>query len=119
MKHSEELAISTAQKQAEQQISQKDAKCLILRLKVFAHILCHEKAQKLPFKQLINQCHEILSKKEDIIFDETNTEKPQDSYEAFRQLNRSVVINLVFDGDMKMIEKSQEVRANAIAIEKL
>ena len=50
MKHSEEIAISTAQKQATPEISQKDAKCLILRLKVFAHVLCHEKANKLPFR---------------------------------------------------------------------
>lgn len=50
MKHSEEIVISSAQKQAGQEISQKDAKCLILRLKVFAHVLCHEKSNKLPFK---------------------------------------------------------------------
>ena len=116
MKHSEEIAMSTAQKQASQEISQKDAKCLILRLKVFAHVLCHEKANKLPFKQLINQCHEILSKKEDIIFDETSTDRPGDSIEALRQLNKHVVINLVFDGDMKQIEKS---RNEAIAVKKL
>lgn len=86
---------------------------------MFAHVLCHEKANKLPFRQLISLCHEILSKKEEIIFDESNLDRPQDSVEALRQLNKHVVVNLVFDGDMKQIEKSQEERANARAIARL
>ena len=72
---------------------------------MFAHVLCHEKAKKLPFRALISQCHDILSQKEDIIFDEsTNADRPQDSVDALRQLNKQVVINLVFDGDKKMVE---------------
>ena len=108
MKHSQELELSQVQKKAFQEITQEDAKCLILRLKVFAHSLCHVKAKKLPFKELIDQCHEILSKKEPIIFDETTSERPQNSVEAIRQLNKNVVINLVFDGDMKQITKTIE-----------
>lgn len=54
MKHSEELIISAAQKQARQQISKKEARCLILRIKVAAHCLCLEKIGKFPLKELIH-----------------------------------------------------------------
>lgn len=40
-----------------EQITNKDSKCLIMRLKVFAHVMCHEvapgQAGKLPFIALI------------------------------------------------------------------
>ena len=53
LKHSEELIISAAQKQAKQNISQKEAKCLIFRIKVAAHVLCSDKVGKFPLKELI------------------------------------------------------------------
>ena len=63
--------------------------------------------------------NQISTKKEEIIFDESNLDRPQDSVDALRQLNKQVIIDLVFDGDMKMIKQSQEQRASAKALEKL
>ena len=68
LKHSEELILSTAQKQARKQISQKEARCLILRIKVAAHSLCLEQSGKFPMKELIEHCHDIISNNEPILF---------------------------------------------------
>ena len=53
MKHSEELILSAAQKQAKQSISQKEARCLIFRIKVAANVLCIDKVGKFPLRELI------------------------------------------------------------------
>ena len=71
MKHSEELILSAAQKQAKQQITQKEARCLIFRIKVAANLLCIDKLGKFPMKELIHQCHDVISNYESILFAET------------------------------------------------
>lgn len=69
----EEVKQSAVKPQGRKQsISKKDSKCLILRLKVFAHVMCHQsvlaQTTKLPFLALITQCHEVLSVNEPILF---------------------------------------------------
>ena len=64
------MRLQAAQKQSKSQISQKEAKCLIFRIKTAANILCLEKLGKLPLKELIHQCHEVISNNESILFGE-------------------------------------------------
>ena len=109
MKRSDELILSAAQKQAKQQISQKEARCLLLRIKVAAHLLCIEKvAGKFPLKELISQCHDIVSTNEKILFEETTSQPRnyQDATEAIRNLHRREMVKIVYDPDGSLMEKA-------------
>lgn len=109
MKHSEELIYQAAQKQAKQQISQKEARCLILRIKVAAHCLCLERVGKFPLSELIHQCHNIISNNESILFEETKDNKiNNDATEAIRQLNRRDMIKIVYDPDLSRMEEARK-----------
>jgi len=108
MKRSEEIILSAAQKQAKQQISQKEAKCLLLRIKVAAHSLCTDKLGKFPLKELITQCHDIISCNERILFEEAKEVRNyQDATEAIRNLHRREMIKVVYDPDGSLMEKAQ------------
>ena len=108
MKRSEELILSAAQKQAKQQISQKEARCLLLRIKVAAHSLCLEKIGKFPLKELIQQCHDIISSNEKILFEDSKEPRTyQDATEAIRALNRREMIKVVYDPNGSIMEKAQ------------
>ena len=66
-------------------ISQKEAKCLIFRIKVAAHVLCSDKVGKFPLKELIQQCHYVISNNESILFDASkDTRVNLDASEAIR-----------------------------------
>lgn len=92
---------------AKDQVTKKDSKCLILRLKVFAHVMCHANQDKvLPFIGLISQCHSVLSVNEPILFSKESKDG-QSTVDALRQLNRMVVINLVYDPDRKNIDRDR------------
>lgn len=109
MKHSEELILSAAQKQAKQQITQKEARCLIFRIKVAANLLCIEKLGKFPLKELIHQCHEVISNYESILFQETKDTRSNnlDASEAIRSLHRREMIKVVYDPDGSLMEQAQ------------
>ena len=107
MKHSEELVYSAAQKQA-QQISLKEARCLILRIKVASHVLCIDKSTKLPLKELVQKCHDVISDNESILFEETRENRTSlDATEAIRQLNRRDMVKVVYDPDGALMEKAR------------
>jgi len=101
----------TMKTQSSDQITKKDSKCLIMRLKVFAHVMCHEigpnQTKKLPFIALIAQCHSVLSVNEPILFSK-DTKDNTSTVDALKQLNRHCVINLVYDPDRKNIFKSKK-----------
>lgn len=108
MKHSEELILSAAQKQAKQQISQKEARCLIFRIKIAANLLCIDKLGKQPLKELVHLCHSVLSNNESILFEETKDRGVAlDASEAIRSLNRRDMIKVVYDPDGSLMEQAQ------------
>ena len=57
---------------------------MILRIKVAAHALCVEKVNKLPFKDLIAQCHQVIQSNESILFDTKDSRQNMDASEAIR-----------------------------------
>lgn len=89
------------------QLTKKDSECLILRLKVFAHVMCHQIGSKMPFISLIAQCHSVLSVNEPILFSKDTKDGGQNTVDALKQLNRHCVINLVYDPDRKQIDKDR------------
>ena len=73
-------------------------------------MLCIEKvAGKFPLKELISQCHDIVSTNEKILFEETTsqTRNYQDATEAIRNLHRREMIKIVYDPDGSLMEKAQ------------
>ena len=73
-----------------------------------AHLLCIEKIGKFPLKELIDQCHHIISNNESILFEETKENRtPMDATEAIRSLNRRDMIKVVYDPDGSLMEKAQ------------
>lgn len=71
-------------------------------------MLCIEKIGKFPLKELIDQCHHIISNNESILFEETKENRtPMDATEAIRSLNRRDMIKVVYDPDGSLMEKAQ------------
>lgn len=71
----------------------------------------------MPLKELIHQCHEIVSNNESILFGETKeTKSHQDATEAIRQLNRRDMIKLVYDPDGSLMEQAK-LKAQGIPTE--
>ena len=109
MKHSEELILSAAQKHAKQQITQKEARCLIFRIKVAANLLCIDKLGKFPMKELVHQCHAVISNYESILFSETKDSRQNnlDASEAIRSLHRREHVKIVYDPDGSLMDQAQ------------
>lgn len=80
---------------------------MLLRIKVAAHALCLDKIGKFPLKELITQCHDVISCNEHILFEEAKDVKnQQDASEAIRNLHRREVIKVVYDPDGSLMEKA-------------
>lgn len=73
MKHSEEIELMEQQKQSKQ-VSKKDSRCLIYRLKLFAHVLLFKKSEKslCPMRVLIDLNHKIISENDSFLITGTN-----------------------------------------------
>ena len=75
MKNSEELQMNAMLKNTKQ-ISKKEARCFIQRLKLFSQIILNNKNDQKPLVELVQLCHDILSQSEYLIFE--NQSAPQD-----------------------------------------
>ena len=77
MKHSEEMELDE-QKRLSKTISKKDSRCLIYRLKLFAHVLLLKKGTSnlSPFRALTELNHRIISENDSFLLG-TNQSKPQ------------------------------------------
>lgn len=67
LKHSEELELMEKQKLSKQ-VSKKDSRCLIYRLKLFAHIFLNKKGGGIsPFRLLVELNHKIISENDSFL----------------------------------------------------
>lgn len=126
VKHSEEMQMSQLLKNA-QQISKKEARCFVQRLKVFAHVVLSKGLNDhQPIQELISLCHELLSQSEAEIFNLQSdpaqgsiyggvfstgvqgVDDPNQSVAALRQLTKRVRINLVYDPTKCFIKQLQQ-----------
>jgi hypothetical protein len=62
---------SKTQNEKPSEITRREARCLVLRLRSFAHGMLAKTNDKIPFKCLIKQCHEQLTLAEPYIFKDT------------------------------------------------
>ena len=82
---------------------------MLLRLKIFAHALVEERQSKLPLKELIKQCHAIVSSNEHLIFDNVlGRTGTNEGISAMSQLGRREIIKVVYDPTGELIEKSRQ-----------
>jgi hypothetical protein len=81
-------------------ITKQEAISLIMRLRLFAQAMCTRVGNKLPFKCLLNVCHEQLTLAEPIIFKDSNQDY-QGQLEALNHLSKGIIINLVYDPEGK------------------
>ena len=77
---------------------------MLFRIKVAANILCIHKSGKFPLRELINQCHSVISNNESILFEETKGYFNPDATEAIRQLHKREMVKFVYDPDGKVME---------------
>jgi len=60
MKHSEEIELAEAQKKSKQ-VTKKESRCLMNRLKLFAHVMLFKRHGITPIKILVELSQKIIS----------------------------------------------------------
>jgi len=109
MKRSEEIDLQEAQRQSKQ-LSKKESRCIMLRLKHVAHVLLRKRKQDAasPLRALIELTHKVVSENDGTLTGggsgglgrEMGAAQNGD-YEhcisALRQLQRRVTVSLIYD----------------------
>lgn len=67
VKHSEEMIMSQMEKSS-QNLTKRESRAFIQRLKVFSHFMLNKENEKLPLTILINLCHDLISQSEYLLF---------------------------------------------------
>ena len=88
-------------------MSQKDAESLIFKLMLFAQAISQEEHGKLPILNLINQCHQVISSNESLIF-QNQEEKKDDPHSAIDRLYRAEMVRIVYDPDGSIMKKEMQ-----------
>ena len=110
MKRSEEIGLQEAQRQSKQ-LSKKESRCIMLRLKHVAHVLLRKRNQEgvSPLRALIELSHKVISENDSTLTGGGSTfgrdmGASQSAYgdydhciSALRQLQRRVTVSLIYD----------------------
>ena len=70
-------------------------------------LTCIDKVGKFPLRELIHQCHSVISNNESILFEETKGGFNPDATPAIQQLHRREMVKLVYDPDGSLMDQAQ------------
>ena len=66
MKRAEEISFNEA-KQQSKTITKKESRCLIFRLKVFAHVILRKKTNSSPMRSIIDLCNKVVGENDQFL----------------------------------------------------